>query len=125
MRYEESVGQFVPDRLPGGRVRVRTGQRRVRLRAQGADGRRAGQAAASHAGFGAAAPVRIEGETSVSSTPGRSFRIRSARTSWTSDEGPAAAGSRERGAAGGFDSVELLKRYSTLGMGPSQGSTPT
>jgi len=27
--------------------------------------------------------------------------------------------------SGGVDNIELLKRYTTVGMGPSQGSIPT
>ena len=120
MRYEESVGQFVPDRLPEGvfacgRVNgVFAFERKV------ADGRRAGQAAASHAGFGAAAPVRIEGETQC---PSHAWPIVShpLGKNFVDFDEDLQLRDLENAAQEGFDNVELLKRYSTLGMGPSQG----
>jgi sarcosine oxidase, subunit alpha len=120
MRYDESIQQFVPDRLPAGifacgRVNGVFGfDRKI------ADGRRAGQAAASHAGFGEPPAVSIERETHSPSHAWPIVRHASGKNFIDFDE-DLQLQDLENAAQEGFDSIELLKRYSTLGMGPSQG----
>ena len=120
MRYEEGLAQFVPDQLPEGvyacgRVNGVFGfERKV------ADGRRAGQAAASRAGFGAAAPATIERDAQPASHAWPIVAHPHGKNFVDFDE-DLQLQDLENAAQEGFDSVELLKRYSTLGMGPSQG----
>ncbi|TMH73795.1 MAG: FAD-dependent oxidoreductase [Betaproteobacteria bacterium] len=120
MRYDDELAQFVPDRLPEGifacgRVNGVFGfERRL------ADGRRAGLAAASRAGFGHAAPMPVERETQC---PSHAWPIVShpRGKNFVDFDEDLQLQDLENAAQEGFDSIELLKRYSTLGMGPSQG----
>jgi sarcosine oxidase, subunit alpha len=119
-RFSEELQQFVPQDLPAGlfaagRVNgVHDFEQRL------ADGRRAGSQAAAHAGFG----------TPSSAVVARSIRCPSHR--FPIIDHPSAKNfidydedlqvkDLENAAQEGFDSSELLKRYSTVGMGPSQG----
>ena len=119
MAYDEAVGQFVPQRLgeglfAAGRVNGVHG-----LRERLADGERAGREAARWLGLAApAGPV-------VARTPGVSHP-------WPVVEHPGGRNFVDfdedlqfkdfvNAAQEGFDNIELLKRYTTVGMGPSQG----
>lgn len=88
-----------------------------------ADGRRAGAAAAKDAGFDVslpAAPDRNEASDGRFDFP--IFSHRKGRDFVDFDEDLTVADLRN-GVADGFEHIELLKRYSTVGMGPSQGRT--
>jgi sarcosine oxidase, subunit alpha len=119
-RYDEGAAEFLPGSLPPGIF--------VAGRVAGshshddnlASGSQAGQAAAAHLGFGAAPASPAVGQTS-------------ARTSDLTQV-PSAGGKQflcfcedvtdkdlQTAVAEGFNSVELLKRYSTISMGPCQG----
>ena len=93
------------------------------LDARLADGERAGSAAAAHARLAACAdgasaiPPRAERRRRIR---GRSSRIRRARTSSTSTR-TCSSRTSHNAVQEGFDNIELLKRYTTVGMGPSQG----
>jgi sarcosine oxidase subunit alpha len=120
MRYDDGVGQFVPDRLPDvifacGRVNGVFGfERRL------ADGRRAGLAAASQAGLGQTPPMPAERETQ---RPSHAWPIvaHPLGKNFVDFDEDLQLQDLHNAAQEGFDNVELLKRYSTLGMGPSQG----
>ena len=120
MRFEESLQQFVPAQLaPGvfacGRVNgVFSLERRI------ADGRRAGLAAAAHAGHGKASAPALEPESRCPTHPWPVVPHPQGKNFIDFDEDLQLA-DLENAAQEGFDNVELLKRYSTLGMGPSQG----
>lgn len=119
--YDETVGSFalhgVPDHLfPAGSV-----NNIHDLDAVLADGRRAGWAAAADAGFNS-------GEAPSPSDPGNADRnhpypiFPHARIkSFVDFDEDLTVADLANGIADGFDHIELLKRYSTVGMGPSQG----
>jgi sarcosine oxidase, subunit alpha len=115
--YDEGLGQFVVDSLPPGMFAAGgvAGWR--------ADGAAAGRAAAQYAGFGEAGERRSEVRgrrsealTGVAAAPlagqGKRF-VCLCEDVTTSDVKTAIAE--------GYDSLELLKRYSTISMGPCQG----
>ena len=123
MSYDDRLGQFVPQSLPegcfaAGRVNGVYGVDRM------ADGQRAGLAAAVHAGIGRA-PDTIDKPGSLRGSTAQSH-------SWPI---VAHAGGKNfvdfdedlqlkdfaNAVQEGFDNIELLKRYTTCGMGPSQG----
>lgn len=120
MTYDETLAQFVPGALPegifaAGRVNgVYAPEDRLR------DGERAGCAAARHAGVEAAvaAPVARAGGGINHPYPviphprGKNFVDFDEDLQLADFSGAAQEG---------FDSIELLKRYTTVGMGPSQG----
>jgi sarcosine oxidase subunit alpha len=121
LRYEDRVGQFVPDRLPEGVFACGRVNGVFGFEQKISDGGRAGLAAAGHAGFGErrAADV-VERETRPQSHPWPIVSHRQGKNFVDFDE-DLQLHDLENAAQEGFDSVELLKRYSTLGMGPSQG----
>jgi sarcosine oxidase subunit alpha len=122
MRYEARLAQFVPAELPQGIFACGKVTGCHGLEARLADGARAGQAAALHCGHGdehaAAIPVPAEPEPVSHAFPimdhprGRNF---------VDFDEDLQVKDLENAAREGFDSSELLKRYSTVGMGPSQG----
>jgi len=85
-----------------------------------ADGARAGAQAAAHAGFGAAANVPVPRSTRC---PSHRFPIidHPGAKNFVDFDEDLQVKDLENAAQEGFDSSELLKRYSTVGMGPSQG----
>lgn len=119
--YDEGLEQLVPQSCPEG-VFVAGRVRGVGdLAAQREDGRVAGLRAAHYAGHGAdqlPAPPPLPCEASSHSYP--IFAHPSKKNFVDFDEdlhlADVVAAHQE-----GYDSVELLKRYSTVGMGPSQG----
>jgi len=81
------------------------------------DGRRAGLEAAAYLGLGS----RNCGAPESESHPmhGRSWSIRQVRTLWTFED---LQFKDSECSSGGFDNIELLKRYTTVGMGPSHSN---
>lgn len=120
MRYDEGVQQFVPDRLPEGifscgRVNgVHAFEPRLR------DGQRAGSAAAAYCGFGAAKSVSVPAEPESPTHPWPIVSHPKGKNFIDFDEDLQLA-DLENAIQEGFDNIELMKRYSTVGMGPSQG----
>ena len=120
MRYDEGVHQFVPDQLPDGlyacgRVNgIHTPAARL------LDGERAGSAAAAHCGCGAAKAVSVPAETEPPTHPWPIVSHPKGKNFIDFDEDLQLA-DLENAIQEGFDNIELMKRYSTVGMGPSQG----
>ncbi len=120
MRYDDTLGQFIPDLLPegtyaAGRVNGVYGGNRM------ADGRRAGLAAAAHAGIGqpsdSTASLR---EGTAQSHPWPIVAHGRGKNFVDFDE-DLQLKDFANAVQEGFDNIELLKRYTTCGMGPSQG----
>jgi sarcosine oxidase subunit alpha len=120
MRYDEGVHQFVPDTLPDGvfacgRVNgIHTPAARL------LDGERAGSAAAAHCGFGTMKAVSVPAEAESPTHPWPIVSHPKGKNFIDFDEDLQLA-DLENAIQEGFDNIELMKRYSTVGMGPSQG----
>ncbi len=119
-QFSEGLQQFIPTELPqgifaAGRMNgVYDGESRL------ADGRRAGSQAAAHAGLGVPSSAMVARSARC---PSHRFAIidhPKAKNFVDFDE-DLQVKDLENAAQEGFDSSELLKRYSTVGMGPSQG----
>ena len=120
MRFDQGVQQFVPDQLPAGVFACGRVNGVYALERRIADGRRAGQAAAAHAGHGQAVAEPVGPEPHCPTHPWPIVPHPQGKNFIDFDEDLQLA-DLENAAQEGFDNVELLKRYSTLGMGPSQG----
>ena len=107
-----AAGQFAAGRVNG----VYDFEPRV------ADGKRAGAASGAHAGFGDAArdARSLARRAPPVASLSRSSIIPRGKNFVDFDE-DLQVKDLENAAQEGFDSSELLKRYSTVGMGPSQG----
>jgi sarcosine oxidase, subunit alpha len=119
-RFAEELQQFVPEDLPAGIFAAGRMNGVYDLESRLADGRRAGSQAAAHAGFGKPANGAVARGTRC---PSHRFPIidhPKAKNFVDFDE-DLQVKDLENAAQEGFDSSELLKRYSTVGMGPSQG----
>lgn len=120
MHFDVDVQQFVPARLPDGVFACGRVNGVYRLPAKLADGRRAGLAAAAHCGYATEVPDRVAPETESPSHPWPIVPHPLGKEFVDFDEDlhyrdfPNAVQE-------GFDNIELLKRYTTVGMGPSQG----
>jgi sarcosine oxidase, subunit alpha len=119
-RFSEELQQFVPQDLPAGLFAAGRVNGVHEFEQRLADGKRAGSHAAAHAGFGTASSAVVARGTL---RPSHRFPIidhPSAKNFVDYDE-DLQVKDLENAAQEGFDSSELLKRYSTVGMGPSQG----
>lgn len=120
MRYDDGVQQFVPEHLPDGVFACGRVNGVYELASRLADGQRAGSAAAAHCGFGEAAEIAVPSEAE---SPTHAWPIvphPKGKNFIDFDEDLQLA-DIENAIQEGFDNIELLKRYSTVGMGPSQG----
>ena len=119
-RFSQELQQFVPADFPPGIYAAGRMNGVYEIESRLADGRRAGSQAAAHAGFVAApgAPVARSGRC-----PSHRFPIidHPRAKNFVDFDEDLQVKDLENAAQEGFDSSELLKRYSTVGMGPSQG----
>jgi sarcosine oxidase subunit alpha len=127
LRYDEALATFVPDRSPAAMLACGAANGRFDLSVALAEGHAAGVSAAAHAGLRAAAsaappraePVAAGALQPLWSVPARrksAKRFVDLQNDVTVDDIALAA--RE-----GYQAVEHLKRYTTLGMGTDQGKT--
>jgi len=139
MRFSEALQQFVPQELPPGIFAAGRLNGIYDLESRLGDGRRAGSAAA-HVGFSAASRPDAADEPRRPTPPlptvgfDEELRVGERRPShpfpivdhpdgknFVDFDEDLQVKDLENAAQEGFDSSELLKRYSTVGMGPSQG----
>jgi sarcosine oxidase subunit alpha len=119
--HDAATAQFVPSDLPEGVFACGKVNGRYGLEARWDDGARAGSAAAAHCGFGAARAMSpAPAETEAATHPFPIMDDRRGKNFVDFDEDLQVA-DLENTAREGYDSSELMKRYSTVGMGPSQG----
>jgi len=118
MRYDEAVHQFVPAQLPPGVFAC--GRVNGVHTARSADGERAGSAAAAHCGFGVAKAVSVPAEAASPTHPWPMVAHPDGKNFIDFDE-DLQLKDLENAIQEGFDNIELMKRFSTVGMGPSQG----
>ena len=121
LRYSENGHQFVPASLPPGVFAAGRVNGVYRLEQRLADGTRAGLEAAKHLGF----PLRravpaVEAEPMAPSHPYPIFAHPKRKNFVDFDEDLQLKDLFDA-AQEGFDNIELLKRFTTVGMGPSQG----
>jgi sarcosine oxidase subunit alpha len=120
MRYLETPGQFVPEVLPTGLYAAGTVNGVADANDCAADGHAAATEALRHLGLAADALPRPPRARTAHSHPYPIFAHPKGKDFVDLDE-DVQVKDLERAAAEGFDNIELLKRYSTTGMGPSQG----
>ncbi len=118
MRYDDAVHQFVPEQLPAGVFAC--GRVNGIHTARALDGARAGSAAAAHCGFGVDQAITVPPETAHPTHPWPIVAHPQGKNFLDFDEDLQLA-DLENAIQEGFDNIELMKRYSTVGMGPSQG----
>ncbi len=120
MRYEQSLEQFVPETLPAGVFACGRVNGVHSLEGRRLDGQRAGSAAAAHAGCGSALTIAVPAETTCPTHPWPIVSHPKGKNFVDFDE-DLQLQDFQNAVQEGFDNIELLKRFSTVGMGPSQG----
>jgi sarcosine oxidase subunit alpha len=120
-RFDVSLQQHVPETLPGGLFLAGRVNGVYATAARAQDGGAAGALAAAHA-LGQALPVvdRPQRDAAIHQHPHPLFDTPRGKRFVDLDE-DLTLDDLANAAQEGFDSVELMKRYSTVGMGPSQG----
>ncbi len=125
-RFAPDLQQFVPATCPAGVFAAGRLNGVYDFEARVVDGTRAGSEAAAHAGFGvASAALRASNAARAGAArcPSHAFPISDhpAAKNFVDFDEDLQVKDLENAAQEGFDSSELMKRYSTVGMGPSQG----
>ena len=122
-RFSEELQQFVPEDLPPGIFAAGRMNGVYDFEPRVADGKRAGSQAAAHAGFGVPSNAAIDQCHAGTRCPSHRFPIidHPLAKNFVDFDEDLQVKDLENAAQEGFDSSELLKRYSTVGMGPSQG----
>ena len=120
MRFDETVQQFLPETLPEGVFAAGRVNGVYALENRILDGRRAGNEAAKLLGLAAPAAFPVARAASSPSHPYPIFDHPDAKNFVDFDE-DLQLKDFFNAAQEGFDNIELLKRYTTVGMGPSQG----
>ncbi|MEM5328015.1 glycine cleavage T C-terminal barrel domain-containing protein [Paraburkholderia sp. JHI2823] len=127
MRYDTDVEQFVPERLPEGVFACGRVNGAYTFESKLQDGRRAGALAATHAGVTGEsnAHERLDQFTVAPEpeSPSHPWPIvpHPAGKNFVDFDEDLQLKDFENAVQEGFDNIELLKRFSTNGMGPSQG----
>lgn len=120
MRYAERPGQFLPDALPAGVFAAGRVNGVFGLPERLVDGRAAAADALAHLGMTVGPAERPGASHDRHSHEYPIFDHPKGRNFVDLDE-DLQLKDLERAALEGFDNIELLKRYSTVGMGPGQG----
>ncbi|MCW5621409.1 MAG: (2Fe-2S)-binding protein [Burkholderiales bacterium] len=120
MRYEELPGQFVPVQLPEGVFAAGRVNGVYDLADRMRDGERAAWLALAHIGLGTHVPAEAARARRAVSHPFPFVEHARGKNFIDFDEDLQLA-DFYNAAQEGFDNIELLKRYTTVGMGPSQG----
>jgi sarcosine oxidase, subunit alpha len=120
MRFDEQIGQFVPANLPEGVFAAGRVNGVYALEDRQRDGTRAGLDAAKYLGFPASAVPAVARAAVAPSHPYPIFDHPRAKNFVDFDE-DLQLKDLANAVQEGFDNIELLKRYTTIGMGPSQG----
>ena len=121
MAYEPSVEQFVPRALPAGVYACGKVNGVYSFDARVADGRYAGARAAARIGLGNEPSLKVN--SPVLECPTHPYPIfpHPHGQEFVDFDEDLQVKDLVNACQEGFDSVELLKRFSTIGMGPSQG----
>jgi sarcosine oxidase, subunit alpha len=120
MRHDDALAQFVPDQLPEGVFAAGRVNGVYALAQRRLDGERAGREAARYLGLPADDPQPVARAGRGINHPYPVFPHPKAKNFVDFDE-DLQLKDFENAVQEGFDNIELLKRYSTVGMGPSQG----
>lgn len=121
MRFEERVEQFVPDRLPEGVFACGRVNGVYQFDKKLIDGRRAGLEAAAYLGFAQSVPSPVPAAESESPSHPWPVVSHPKGKNFVDFDEDLQLKDFYHAAQEGFDNIELLKRYTTVGMGPSQG----
>jgi heterotetrameric sarcosine oxidase alpha subunit len=122
-RWRDDIAAFVPDGAPPGMAAAGAANGALRLADCLREGHALGAALAAELGFSAGSgPVAVaDGEEEISITP--LWHVAGKGKAFVDFQNDVTVSDIKLAASEGFDSVEHLKRYTTLGMATDQGKT--
>jgi len=120
MRYDDSVQQFIPDNLPEGVFAAGKVNGVFDLQARIDDGVRAAHLALRHLGK-PAQDIRAPVHTGSSPSHPYPFVPHAKGKNFVDFDEDLSLKDFSNAAQEGFNNIELMKRFTTVGMGPSQG----
>jgi len=120
MRFDYTVEQFVPDQLPEGVFAAGKVNGVFALKAREKDGRRAAAEVINYLGNKVEVPAVVD---QLSSRPSHPYPIvnHPKGKNFVDFDEDIQVKDFINAAKEGFDNIELMKRFTTVGMGPSQG----
>lgn len=121
MRYDQAVQQFVPNQLPEGIFAAGKVNGIFELEQRLLDGKRAGAEAARYLGKSTADPVAVMGHRGNSPSHPYPIVNHPKGKNFVDFDEDIQVKDFINAAKEGFDNIELMKRFTTVGMGPSQG----
>lgn len=121
MKYSRELEQFVPDATPPGIFTAGRLNGVYELEDRLTDGRRAGLAAATYFGRYSEAIPAVPSHTAIARSHAYPVIDHPSGKVFIDLDEDVQVKDIKHAVQEGFDGVELLKRYSTFGMGPSQG----
>jgi sarcosine oxidase subunit alpha len=119
--YDAALEQLVPEALPPGTYAAGRVNGVYALADRAADGARAGREAAAFAGFAAPSPLRAPPRAARPHSHPYPIVEHARGKNFVDFDEDLQLKDLAHAAQEGFDSIELIKRFSTVGMGPSQG----
>ena len=131
LRYDDALSSFVPDRSVQAEISAGASKGSFALADCLAEGAEAGRQAAEAAGFEMAEPLRLPETHSIKSAPSRPVWIVPGKRPlghgpakhFVDFQNDATAADVLLASREGYQSIEHLKRYTTIGMGTDQGKT--
>lgn len=120
MRFDEHLQQFVPEQLPAGVLACGRVNGVFEFEKKLVDGQRAGMEAAAYLGLREPPDIEVTPERESPSSAWAIVPHPKGKNFVDFDE-DLQLKDFDNAAQEGFDTIELLKRYTTVGMGPSQG----
>ncbi len=121
MRYDQAVQQFVPNQLPEGVFAAGKVNGIFALEQRLLDGKRAGTEAARYLGKSTADPVAVMAHGGNSPSHPYPIVNHPKGKNFVDFDEDIQVKDFINAAKEGFDNIELMKRFTTVGMGPSQG----
>ena len=121
VKYDYTIEQFIPDSLPNGIFAAGKVNGIFDLEQRIADGARAAAEAMRHMGMDNAPHITVQAHTGAA--PSHFFPVVShpKGKNFVDFDEDIQAKDFINAAKEGFDNIELMKRFTTVGMGPSQG----
>lgn len=120
-RFDDAVQQLVPDQLPAGVFVAGRLNGRYALSDQLTDGRRAALAAAAHLGTYQGEVVEVPPHAGPSPTHAFPIFSHPGKKNFVDMDEDLHLQDFVNAHQEGYDNIQLVKRYTTVGMGPSQG----
>lgn len=123
MRFDDAVQQFIPDQLPAGVFACGRVNGSYDWERKKQDGDRAALDALAFLGFSPSLPSIPRPAPLVEESPSHSYPVvdHPAGKNFVDFDEDLQFKDFKNAAQEGFDNIELLKRFTTVGMGPSQG----